>query len=939
LYSREQEATQAMSREQDFEAQDYRKRLIHRVQLAVVDAACRWPWLTLGVAGMLVCLSIWLACTRLTFLTQRGDLISPRKESQQRWQQYLAEFGDDDDLVVVVKGDDREEMKQALDKLALKLRAQPELFDRIFYKVDLRSLHDRALLFLPVEQIRQIQDGLQGMNLLLAPPFLEKLDPLFGWKSLNLSQLLGEAERRVFATPSGEPPRKQDRQFFTQLTSIAQIAAVTVQDPDNYVSPWTSILPDANGQEDLMAEPQYFFSGDGKLAFLLTRPTKDLSSFTSAEQSIARMREIISDLRGRYPNLGIGLTGLPVLENEEMVASQQDTQLASWLALAGVALLFVIVYRCVRYPLLTVTTLLVGTAWAFGWLTLTVGHLNILSATFAVMLIGLGDYGVLWVTRYEQERASGHDGPTAMRLTTLTVGPSILIAALTTALAFFSALLADFRAVAELGWIAGSGVLLCALACFTVLPPMLKLMDRKETAPKMTLRLASRTTWLPALNRRPRWLLAGATMLLVAGAVCAGRLSYDHNLLHLQASGLESVEWELTLIEHTAGATWHALSITSTPEEALALKARFERQPGVARVVEVASLVPREQELKLVLLKDIQNRLRGLPARGVTIPHLPPDPAQLSAKITNLLGGLQSFDGNDPDGMMYMLCQSLLRLRQQLDRPDSAVVAQHLQAFEQHMTRDLADDLHKLRDVSVPKSITTTDLPPSLRERFLGASGKWLLKIFGSRSLWEYPALEEFVKQIQKVDPDATGKPFSTLEGLKVMKEGFQWAAVYALLAMILLFLADFRNLWHTLLALAPLLSGVVLSFGLLGLFGLPLNPANMIALPLILGVGANYGVYLVHDFLSRRGQGSYALRFSTGRGIFVAALTNILGFGTLMISHHRGLFGLGLLLTIGVSCCMVTALVFLPALLSLVTRRAPPAEPTLPMPTKARAA
>src|SRR5262249_54877704 len=141
-------------------------------------------------------------------------------------------------------------------------------------------------------------------------------------------------------------------------------------------------------------------------------------------------------------------------------------------------------------------------------------------------------------------------------------------------------------------------------ACFTVLPAMLKLMDRKESAPQMSLRLAARTTWLPRLNRHPRWLLAGAAALVVVCAVCAGQLGYDHNLLHLQASGLESVEWELTLIEHTAGASWHALSTTSTPEEALALKARFEQQPGVARVVEVASLVPREQELKLVLLKD-----------------------------------------------------------------------------------------------------------------------------------------------------------------------------------------------------------------------------------------------------------------------------------------------------------------------------------------------
>src|SRR2546423_12299710 len=141
-----------------------------------------------------------------------------------------------------------------------------------------------------------------------------------------------------------------------------------------------------------------------------------------------------------------------------MLASQNDTNLASWLALAGVALLYLVVFRSLRLPFLTVTTLIVGTLWALGWVTLTVGHLNLLSATFAVMLIGMGDYGVLWVTRYNQERAAGLGVRDSLVATARGIGPRTLTASVPTGLAFFAALLADFMALAELGWVTGSGV-------------------------------------------------------------------------------------------------------------------------------------------------------------------------------------------------------------------------------------------------------------------------------------------------------------------------------------------------------------------------------------------------------------------------------------------------------------------------------------------------
>ena len=160
-----------------------------------------------------------------------------------------------------------------------------------------------------------------------------------------------------------------------------------------------------------LAEPHYLFSNDGQLALLLVRPLKDDDSFTFDQKSIDALRELLVQIKPRYPGLEFGLTGLPVLENDEMVASQNDSNLASWLALAGVALLYLVVYRGWRYPFMTVAALLVGTAWALGWLTLTVGHLNILSSAFAVMLIGMGDYGVLWVTRFSrsEERRVGKE--------------------------------------------------------------------------------------------------------------------------------------------------------------------------------------------------------------------------------------------------------------------------------------------------------------------------------------------------------------------------------------------------------------------------------------------------------------------------------------------------------------------------------------------------
>lgn len=897
--------------------------------VALVDLVGRCPKVVFGVAFLLALVSVAAFCTQVEYFTRRSDLASPDKDYQKRWQKFTDEFGDEDDIVVVVKGRDTARMTAALEEVATQVAAHPAVFDRLFYKVDLTGLKNRALLYLPKQQLQAIRENLDRMGPLLSAP----LGPL-AWRSLTMVNLLRQARERAGRLDPDAALAPADEQFLMQLLALVRTAKDALTDPDAYKNPWGSLVPiQPDERSEMLDRPRYFFSADNRLAFLLARPVKDGHSFTPALAGVQAMRGIVASARATFHDLEFGLTGLPVLETDEMDASQRDSNRAGWLALIGTALLYALVYRGFRYPLLTVATLLHGTAWAMGWLTLTVGHLNILSATFAVMLIGLGDYGVLWVTHYEQRRRLGDDPTAAARHTASHVGPSIVTASMTTALAFFATMLADFRAVAELGWIAGWGVLFCAAGCFTVLPAMIRLTDRRGLlaplavvkangqsepvyAPKM-----STKTWLPELNTRPRWVLAAVGLLLMIGAFFGWRVGYDHNLLDMQAAGLESVAWEHELINATAGASWHTASIAKTPAQAMALKARYEQLPGVSRVVEVASLIPEQQEQKLDAVADVNRRLIHLPAIGQSITPLT-SPARDAQKEANLLlGALKPQAPLSKHPVIRELVQELEHMRDHPIFSDSGTAKERLQLIETRLISDLVADLHRLREVATPRPVTMADLPPALRERYVGQSGAWLVEAYAKENLWDIAPLEAFVSQVRTVDAEATGKPFGTLEGLRSMQRGFAWAGFYALIVIVTVLAIDFRSPKHTLMALVPLVVGVILLAGIMGLTSTDLNPANMIALPLIVGAGVDNGVHVLHDYRSRRRK-PYLLERSTGLGICVSALTTVLGFGALMISSHRGMSGLGFVLAMGVTCCMFAALVLLPAMLRIASER-----------------
>jgi hopanoid biosynthesis associated RND transporter like protein HpnN len=705
-----------------------------------------------------------------------------------------------------------------------------------------------------------------------------------------------------------EPPTASLERYSEALLAGMEPSAQTA-DPRlaEYVSPWPSMPESLATLRDLSSE--HLLAKDGRLGFVLLRMVKAEGGFAGASAATDELRRIIAAVGARHPDATIGLTGLPVMEDDEMRSSQQSMVWASGLSLAAVALVIIAGFGGIRHALMANGVLMIGMAWAFGWATLSVGHLNILSVTFTVTMIGVGiDYGTYYIGRYLELRRAGRACDVALLETSGSVGPGILTGAITTAVAFFCAALTSFVGVAELGMIAGGGILLCCAAELLVLPAVVALVDRGRLGSRIPEPVPVHA-WLAPLMRHPRFVALAAMAGTMALAGGLHELDYDHNLLNLQADGLESVAVEKKLLEECDQSVWYALSIADSREELLARKEQLKALPSVERVDEIASLLPVDEDLKRPIIERIRGRLAALPERP---PEIPVD--RLDA-LGETLGWAQGEAAKRPGGLRT--AWHLERAREALRRMGPEDCYRTLTAFQQRAAGDLLTRLHALSGVADPEPPQLADLPPSLVERFVGSSGRHLLKIYGRGDIWNFQALERFVKDVRAVDPRATGNPLQAYEASLEMKRSYEQAALYSLIVILAVLWLDFRSIAHALLAALPLALGMAQTLGLMGLVGIDLNPANLIGIPLILGIAVDYGVHIVHDALER--PGPYRISASTANSVLVDALTTILGFGALMVASHKGLESLGRVLTLGVTTCTITSLVLLPAILSLL--------------------
>ncbi len=870
----------------------------------------RWP-LAIVLAALVsaAVAGVWTA-QHLGYKVSRVDLLDPESEYNKLWIDYIREFGEDDDAVIVVEGRSREEVIGVLEELSREVAREGDLFRSVLHEVDLSRIRAKGLHYLSPADLAEIDRFIAGTQPILAG----------GWAQLKVGAMVGGMAGQMVAggpPDRGEPPAATlERYSEALLAGMEPVARAGEPRPAEYVSPWPSMPESLSTLRDLSSE--HLLAKDGRLGFVLLRLAKAEGGFAGASAATDELRRIIGEVGRRHPETTIGLTGLPVMEDDEMRSSQQSMLWASGLSLAAVAIVIIAGFGGVRHALMANGVLMIGMAWAFGWATVSVGHLNILSVTFTVTMIGVGiDYGTYYIGRYLELRRAGRPCSDALLETSGSVGPGILTGAITTAVAFFCAALTSFVGVAELGMIAGGGILLCCAAELLVLPAVVALVDRSFLGGRIPEPVPVHA-WLAPVARHPRFVALAAMAGTMALAGGLHELEYDHNLLNLQPEGLESVAVEKKLLEECDQSVWYALSIADSREELLDRKERLKALPSVERVDEIASLLPADEELKRPIIERIRGRLAGLPERP---PEIPVD--RLDA-LGETLSWAQGEATKRPGGLRT--AWHLERAREALRRMGPADCYRALAVFQQQAAGDLLTRLHALASVADPEPPRLEDLPPSLVERFVGSSGRHLLKIYGRGDIWNFDSLERFVQEVRSVDVRATGNPLQAYEASLEMKRSYEQAALSALVVILAVLWLDFRSLTHAVLAALPLALGMAQTLGLMGLVGIDLNPANLIGIPLILGIAVDYGVHIVHDALER--PGPYRISASTANSVLVDALTTILGFGALMVASHKGLESLGRVLTLGVTTCTITSLVLLPAILALVRPGRAAAEP-----------
>ncbi|MFM8735081.1 MAG: MMPL family transporter [Pirellulales bacterium] len=853
------------------------------VMLAVLSAAVAGAW----------------TARHLGYKVSRVDLLDPDSDYNKLWIDYIREFGEDDDAVIVVEGENRDHVIAVLEEVSREVDREPNLFRSVLHEVDLSKIRAKGLHYLSPADLADIDR------------FIERTLPILdgGWAHLKVTSMVGGLAGRMVAGTPPQGPRDEPVAVALERYAESLVAGIdtpATADPrgGDYVSPWPSMPESLSTLRDLSSE--HLLAKDGRLGFVLLRLAKEKGGFAGASAATDELRRIIARVTGRHPAVTIGLTGLPVMEDDEMRSSQQSMIWASGLSMAAVVLVIIAGFGGVRHAMMANGVLVIGMAWAFAWATASVGHLNILSVTFTVTMIGVGiDYGTYYVGRYLEQRRSGMGCEEALLETSGRVGPGILTGAITTSVAFFAAALTSFVGVAELGMIAGGGILLCCIAELGVLPAVIALVDRGPLGRRIPVPVPVHA-WLAPVFRHPRIVILGGAACTVALAGGLHELRYDHNLLNMQPDGLESVQVEKRLLEECDQSVWYALSIADSREQLLERKDRLMALPGVERVDEIASLLPVDEELKRPLIERIGGRLAGLPERPPEIPVDRPD------ALGETLAWAQAEASKRPGGLRT--AWHLERARDSLRRKGPEECARAVATFQQRAAGDLLSRLHALAGVADPTPPALDDLPSSLVERFVGSSGRHLLKIYGRGDIWNFEALEKFVRDVRSVDPRATGNPLQAYEASLEMKRSYEQAGLSALVVIIGVLWLDFRSVKNSLLAALPLGLGMLQTLGLMGLVGIDLNPANLIGIPLILGIAVDYGVHVVHDALER--PGPYRMSASTANSVLVDALTTILGFGALMVASHRGLESLGRLLTLGVTCCTITSMVVLPALL-----------------------
>lgn len=844
---------------------------------------------------VMAALSVIAAGQRLGVHTNPADLLDrdlPFQTARARIAEAFPHL--ENSVLLVVEAASPEQARTTAQQVVERLRAMPETVRSVDWPAGEAFFLDHGLLLRSPEHLDALTD-----RLALAQPMLARLaeSPTVP----GLFNLLAEAGDA--AADGSDPGLDLD-------PTLAAVADAIDASLDGRSAPlsWQRLV--AGGGDDPAASTAL---ATVARELLLVSPALDFKRVMAGRDAIEAVRALRAELGLDTGPVRLRITGSVALAYEELQSVVAGATLAGVLAVLLVTVMMYVGLRSVSLVAVAILSLLAGLALALGFATIAIGHLNLISIAFAVLYVGLGvNYAIHLLLRFREGLAAGLARAEAVVFAGDRLFGALALSAVTTAIGFFAFVPTDYAGVAELGLIAGVAMLISFAVSYTLIPAALMLaplpgkLDR-DRVPVLPAR------WLdvPLVHRRTvRWLALALALLAVSTAVS---IRFDSDPLNLRDPDSESVATLRALLADRVTGHRNLQAVAADRAEAERIAAELEALPSVERVVALFDFAPADQDDKLAMIEDLRWLLGPeLLSADWTAPASPADPVVQSVQR---LADAPAMPGPGS----ARLADALARLGERLASADPGAAAGLSDALHDNLLGLLPTAMAPLtRALAVTAPVQLDAIPPTVSERWRSADGQrqWLMQIFPADDLSESDARDRFVAEVASVLPSVSGMPVIQLESGRAIVSAFREAMVLAVLGIAIVLVVVLRSLVDALRVLLPLLLGGAVTLASMVWLDLPFNFANVIALPLLLGVGVDNGIHLVLRHRAGALPGGNVLRSATARGIVFGALTTVASFGNLAFSPHVGTAGLGLVLAIGLSLIVLATLVVVPALL-----------------------
>jgi len=845
----------------------------------------RFAWLFIVFFVLLCTASLYYTINNLGVNTDTSTLLSkdlPFQKNRIRWENAFPQ--DAATILFVVEAPTAEQTSIAANILAKRIAANKELFEFVYIPDDNAFLKQQGLLYLTPEKLGDL-----SAKLIDSQPFIGYLSQNYHLQ--GLLEILGKA---LDNTDNGLP-----MDLNPLLEGIDQsLVAVSLDQPSSLS--WQKLLA-------------FNQAGDRNTlrSIVSARPIADFKSMKPVEKSLNFAREIAREIQAEDPQVNIRITGKKALEEDEMRVLAEDTLYSGLLALALVIVVLFIALRSIKLVLSTLIVLIMGLILTAGFATVAVGHLNVLSVAFAILYIGLGvDFAIHICLAFRECWEHHMSSEDAIKKSVINLGFSLFLCALTTSIGFFAFIPTDYAGVSELGLISGGGMFIGLFVSLTLLPALLKVFSIKKLPQQQVTRLP---VWICTFPFRYARVIRYTSILFAIAALFSLHYVYlDSNPVNLRDPNSESVVAFKDLLQSKTRSPFVLIALSDSLANAEKLASEMAGLETVNKTITLESFVAKDQDEKLAIIEDLS--------------------LVMGTELNSFDRPLEAADSRKA------LLELQTKINIALANPTSKATPELLEKLHQHITEfivfadasELSETKYQQFDNSVLGLFPYTmqqlntglqayqfglaDIPDYISKNWLSSSGVYKIIIDPRYDLNQAENLKAFAIEVENLDDSVTGLPVSDLAAGDVIAEVFIQSFATAILVIFLVLLIILKSLRNTLLVIWPLLLAGLLTVATNVLLQNPFNFANIIALPLLMGMGVDSGIHIMHRLHEGLGINEHLLQTSTARGVFFSSLTTLLSFTSLAFTNHQGIASMGMLLAIGITFTLICTLIVLPA-------------------------